>query len=157
LALAILAAAVVLSLTRRLVSGAPLRWGPLLASLAAVGLVKGGVLSFLAVARPYRSGFLANGVSELVGLGFSLSAFGLPWGALAVGLVASTFVEAVALLLLTSLDAWHGLGIAFYMNLVAHSAVAAVILLDRSTLAAGLSAGLAWTLFLLPIFVRRRR
>ena len=91
-----LAAAVTIGLTRYLLAGNSLT---LLLQIAPTvlmaGVLKGAVLKFLGAVHPYRSAIVANVVSELIGLGFSLERFGTPWGALGVSVMTSTGIESV--------------------------------------------------------------
>lgn len=157
LAVAGLAAGLAVALARYLSAGNSLAvLGPVALPLLTAGVLKGAVLRFLGTVHPYRSAIVANTVSELIGLGFSLSSFGMPWGALGMSVVTSTGIESVVLWLFSAARPAVCLGRAFYMNLVAHGAVGGLLLFYSSTLWGGLLIAGSFMLLILPIFLVER-
>jgi hypothetical protein len=149
-----LAAAVAVALFRYLRAGNPLS---LLVQVAlpvlAAGILKGAALKFLGAPRPYLSAIVANTVSEVIGLGFSLERFGVPWGALGVSVLSSTGIEWVVLWLFSAASPVVCLARAFYINLLSHAALAGVVVFNASPwLGAGLVLA-AFLLLILPIFL----
>ena len=168
-ALGILGAAVIASLVH-FSMGTP-SLPPVLRVAVAIILwfpIKGALLRFLGGMRPYRSALTANGVSEVIGLGFPLLSLGVPWPALSASLVLSTFFEGLTFVALkTGNTWWRNLGLALYLNVFAHLLLAGIFLYAPQVLSADVARVprpmlgaliilLSFLIFILPIFVVSR-
>jgi hypothetical protein len=116
-------------------------------------LPKGALLRYLGATRPYRRALAANGASELCSLGFPVSPFGMPWGALGASFVISTLLEGIVLFVMGSSRAVVCLGWSLYINFFAHVLLAGWFLWPVSKLAGGFVILFSFLIFILPIFV----
>ena len=118
--------------------------------------IKGALIRFLAGVRPYRSALAANSSSELIGLGFPLSALGVPWTALLMSFFLSSGIEGLTFTAVGTAGPTRSFSIALYANFFVHLLMAGVTLWDPRPVLGGAIIFLSFLVFILPIFIVSR-
>ena len=127
--------------------------------------IKGALIRFLGGARPYRSALAANSSSELIGLGFPLTALGVPWPALVASFFLSSGFEGLSFTALGTAAPKTSFSMAVYVNFFVHLLMAGIFLCWPEVLSVQLESRplvgatiilLSFVVFILPIFVVSR-
>ena len=90
--------------------------------------IQGALIRFLGGARPYRSALAANSSSELIGLGFSLTALGVPWPGLVASFFLSSGFEGLSFTALGTAAPKTSFSMAAYVNFFVHLLMAGIFL-----------------------------